>query len=87
MGDDIDKHNWSTGREQRIDAKRTMRVKPHRRWRSACPSPEFAAEFDRIFATPSVGSEQPLITEPEPTEEQLRRRAYRENFERAFGAK
>lgn len=86
MGDDD--HNWTTGREQQLDSRRTVRVKPHHRWKAACVSPEFAAEFDRIFAKPSVGSgESEGIREPEPTEESLRRKAYRENFERAFGAK
>lgn len=83
-----DEHGWHTGKEQRIDPKRTMRVKPHHRWKAACISPEFAAEFDRIFSTPSVGSGNANSpAEPEPTEEQLRRKAYRDNFDLAFGAK
>lgn len=75
---DDERYSVHEGREQKIDQKRTLRVKAHRRWQAVTHSETSAEAYDRIFANPSEPTPAPA---KEPDESVLAKRRYRDRFD------
>ena len=82
--DDDERYSVHEGREQKIDARRTLRVKIHHKWQAVTSSETSSEAYDRIFANPAEPKPPPV---KEPDEVALAKRRYRDAFDAIRWAK
>ena len=80
MSDD-DRFNVHDGKEQRIDARRTLRVKAVRKGQLIAASPQARENYDRIF-----GQRKPADLAAAPADVVQAKKHFCENFDRIFRA-